>query len=353
MPNHLSSKGMLQAGAALALALVFLVLATPAGAAPVAGGQLDWGVKESFRNYIKGPIAHGQVTPSEGASENAGGTYRFPLAGGSADPVAASLAASGKVRFTGHDSGSGPLLDLTIWDLRVELAGSAGTLYADVLSKSLATGEVESFPDVAFAELDLSGIEPVAAEETLTWEAVPAVLTEDGAGAFAGFYAAGAELDPVTVTATLGAEEPEVPAEPQVPEPPAPSPPPAAAPPAAQPSASVPPRPQLVPLARARANDAGVATVARAACPGPGRCSLQVPRRVRATIAGKPFAARVIAPRKLAGGRQATVRVQLSRAGLAALGSGSASVRVPIVVRSSGEPARAVKRVAKVAVLAG
>jgi hypothetical protein len=75
--------------AALAVALgtagLLVGSATAAQAATVSGGHLDWGVKQSFRNYINGPIAHGTITTSEGATKNADGTFRFPSATGSVD----------------------------------------------------------------------------------------------------------------------------------------------------------------------------------------------------------------------------------------------------------------------------
>ena len=42
---------------------MLLVSAASAAAAtiPVEGGEVDWGVKESFRSYIKGPIAAGKI----------------------------------------------------------------------------------------------------------------------------------------------------------------------------------------------------------------------------------------------------------------------------------------------------
>jgi hypothetical protein len=175
-------------------------LVSTAQAATVSDGYLDWGVKQSFRNYISGPIAHGTITTSEGATKNADGTFRFPSATGSADADAdtAALAFTGKVEFTGHDSGTGPLLYMTIEDIRVTLTGSGGTLVADVISKSLSSGQLTTYDDVEFATL--ADTDLTAGTDTVTGTGIGATLTEAGSPAFAGFYPAGTALDPVSFT---------------------------------------------------------------------------------------------------------------------------------------------------------
>ncbi|TDV38673.1 HtaA domain-containing protein [Actinophytocola oryzae] len=191
----------LAAGLVVALGLLAGPLVGTAQAATVSGGQLDWGVKQSFRSYIGGPIAHGTITASDGATKNADGTFRFPSATGSvdADANSAELAFTGKVEFTGHDSGSGPLLYMTIEDIRVTLTASGGTLVADVVSKSLSSGQLTTYDDVEFATLsaaDLTGT------DTVTGTNVAATLTEAGAPAFADFYPAGTALDPLSFAVT-------------------------------------------------------------------------------------------------------------------------------------------------------
>lgn len=180
--------------------------------ATVSGGHLDWGLKQSFRTYISGPIAHGTITTTEGATRNADGTFRFPSATGSVDADAdtAALAFAGKVEFTGHDSGSGPLLYMTIEDIRVEPTGSGGTLVADVVSKSLASGQLVTYDDVEFATL--ADTDLTASGDTVTATAVGATLTAAGVPAFADFYPAGTALDPLAFAVTLAPEPVWVPA---------------------------------------------------------------------------------------------------------------------------------------------
>ena len=204
------SKRPVTGALAVALGALGILVGAAGGAqaetATVSGGHLDWGLKQSFRNYISGPIAHGTITTTEGATRNADGTFRFPSATGSVDADAdtAALAFAGKVQFSGHDSGSGPQLFMTIEDIRVELTGSGGTLVADVVSKSLSSGQLVTYDDVEFAAL--ADTDLTAAGDTVTATAVGATLTEAGVPAFADFYPAGTVLDALSVAVTLAPE---------------------------------------------------------------------------------------------------------------------------------------------------
>ena len=190
---------------------VFVPITFTGGEEPPAEGYLDWGLKESFRNYIVGSIAHGSIDVREPATQNADGTFRFNDGTGTGDATAAELGFAGEVYFSGHDYGAGPLLELTITDPRVTVDGEDGVLVADVVSKSLDSGELVTYDDVEFATLDF-GAAPVTVEDGVaTASGVPATLTEDGSPAFAGFYEPGTELDPVSFSVPLG-DEPEPPA---------------------------------------------------------------------------------------------------------------------------------------------
>ncbi|RBM15881.1 HtaA domain-containing protein [Streptomyces sp. PT12] len=177
-------------------------------------GTLDWGVKESFRSYVTGPIANGEVELTGGATEIADG-YRFPGATGAyvAETPALDAEFDGAVRFTGHEGA----LDLSFSGLAVDIEGAEGALIADVSSKDRETGEVSAYQDVVVAELDVPEGALTPDGDVITLEAVPAALTADGAEAFAGFYAEGEALDPVTVTVAL-TEDADLPANPADPD---------------------------------------------------------------------------------------------------------------------------------------
>src|SRR4051794_39065223 len=144
--------------AALLAAIALLATAASAAAAtiPIKGGEVDWGIKASFRGYIKSPIAAGQIQLSNGAVEAGDGTYKFPVESGTYDLTthATEVQTKGTVRFTGHYTGEVPALDMTVADPRVLLEGETGTVFADVTSKSLMTGETVAYPGVEFATLD-------------------------------------------------------------------------------------------------------------------------------------------------------------------------------------------------------
>jgi len=189
------------------LVLAPLIFAPAADGAVVTGGNVDWGVKQSFRNYVVGPIATGSISTSDGASQNppaglapsgnGGGPFRFPVTGGD-EPGAPLVSAGtrGRVKFSGHVG----QLDFTIFNVRVVLDGTASgpCLIADADTKKLNSGVTESYRDVRFAKLNTTGLTPSAAGGTTTWSNIPATLTAEGSPAFAGFYDAGETLDPVT-----------------------------------------------------------------------------------------------------------------------------------------------------------
>ncbi|MCX5533883.1 HtaA domain-containing protein [Streptomyces sp. NBC_00006] len=179
-----------------------------APAAAVSGeivdGNLDWGVKESFRTYITGPIAKGKVELSGGAGKNGSG-YRFGDASGSYDADAKSLDAkfAGKVRFLGHEEGGEYALDLQFSELRVTAEGGSGKLVADVSSKDQETGKVSTYDGLTVATLKLGSGALTAKNDVVEVDGAAAALTAGGAKAFGGFYEAGAALDPVTAAVSL------------------------------------------------------------------------------------------------------------------------------------------------------
>ncbi|MCW2527654.1 MAG: Htaa protein [Pseudonocardiales bacterium] len=185
----------LGAAAITASVIMASVPSAQAATASVTGGNLDWGVKASFRSYITGPIATGSISVADGASTNADGTFRFPALSGSHDAAASTAAAfGGSVHFTGHAGA----LDITLSDIKISMTGAAGSLTADVVSKSLDAGAtVVSYPDVAFATLTPSA--PTTTSGTVTWTAVPTAITAAGVPAFANFYPAGTAFDPATI----------------------------------------------------------------------------------------------------------------------------------------------------------
>ncbi|MFJ3324625.1 HtaA domain-containing protein [Streptomyces griseus] len=171
---------------------------------PVVDGTLDWGVKESFRAYVVGNIAHGKIETSGGASAKDGG-YRFTKATGllDADKNTLDAAFKGKVRFLGHETKGEYVLDLSISNLKVDIEGTSGKLLADVSAKDRATGKVSEYAALSFADLKVPAGALAAKDGIVTLKNVPATLTTDGAKAFGGFYKKGEELDALNVAVSI------------------------------------------------------------------------------------------------------------------------------------------------------
>jgi hypothetical protein len=180
--------------------------ALPARAATgdVTSATLDWGIKQSFRSYIKSPIAKGTWTIAGNVTDTT--PFAFTGGAGTASQPAStgSVGYTGSIHFQGHEGTGVPAgsyaLDLTISDVRVKrTSATAAQIVVDVYSNSLAapTAFVQS-DDVVFATVDLAAAAAASTPTAVAFSAAPAVLTAEGATAFAGFYPAGTALDPVS-----------------------------------------------------------------------------------------------------------------------------------------------------------
>ncbi|MFF5443446.1 HtaA domain-containing protein [Streptomyces sp. NPDC012888] len=198
------------AAAVLLAALLGALLpaaAAVAAARTVQGGRLDWGVKSSFQSYVTGPIGKGEFQLKDGAATVGGGLFRFHSATGSYDPATGAFDAAftGGVRFLGHRKPDGSHeLDLTISRPAVRVSGGKGVLHVDVTGRAKDTGAVTRRSQVPFATLGLGGVNMAGGGSPVVLERVPATLTAQGAEAFAGYYAAGTALDPVSLSADVG-----------------------------------------------------------------------------------------------------------------------------------------------------
>ncbi|WP_030679509.1 HtaA domain-containing protein [Streptomyces rimosus] len=195
----------LAAAIATAATTAALCLPTTATAAPAAdaaapklelkNGTLDWGVKESFRKYVKG-MALGDITTADGARQAPdNGPFTFTGGTGTYDMSTHAVATTfkGSVRFTSKAHG----FDIKLADLKVATQGKTGAITADVT----AAGKTQD--DVALASLDLSGVRPGSgAGGAMTFAKIPVKLTAKGAEAFNGMYKEGQELDAATLSVT-------------------------------------------------------------------------------------------------------------------------------------------------------
>ena len=161
----------------------------------IKSANLGWGVRDSFRNYVRGGIANGSwelngTSYSSDAFNWSNGTGTFKGGKG-------SISFSGSVRFTGHHG----ILDTTIANPRLEINGNSGTLYATMNSND-PSGKATNYGEVALLKVDLSGLQS-SADAVSVANGAATTLTAEGAKAFAGFYDAGKDMAPLSFSAAI------------------------------------------------------------------------------------------------------------------------------------------------------
>ena len=160
----------------------------------IKSANLGWGVRDSFRNYVRGGIANGSwelngTSYSSDAFNWSNGTGTFKGGKG-------SISFSGSVRFTGHHG----ILDTTIANPRLEINGNSGTLYATMNSND-PSGKATNYGEVALLKVDLSGLQ--SSSDAVSVNGAATTLTTEGAKAFAGFYDAGKDMAPLSFSAAI------------------------------------------------------------------------------------------------------------------------------------------------------
>ncbi|MFK0045434.1 HtaA domain-containing protein [Streptomyces sp. NPDC090741] len=128
---------------------------------PIVNGTLDWGVLASYRSYVLN-IAKGTITPADGATLNADGTFRFSSATGQYDKDGGHIvtaAFKGSVTFDAPAHG----FKLTLANLRFDTGTKK--LTADVTKNGTLT------PDVPMADVAFGGQSMEKLGTTLTKEA--------------------------------------------------------------------------------------------------------------------------------------------------------------------------------------
>lgn len=163
----------------------------------LAGGVLKWGVIEPFRNYVEGPIAHGEIRMLGKATKATNGVFEFPQAvGGSwnAEKQRGEIRYAGGVFFSGHDGA----LALSITDPQIKVIdASRAVLNAKVDGKLIPV-----------ANLDLSAAKRSEKDGAVTWAGATAALRAEAVGTFLDRYKAGTAMDPVTFTVGAAAVAP-------------------------------------------------------------------------------------------------------------------------------------------------
>ena len=178
--------------------------ASPELAPPVAlaGGHIDWGMSNDWRQFIvgsQGGGASGESVTGAGAKKfndfQQEGFYEFPFASGTfedglyGEADRYSLQAGGAMTFTKEGR------SWTFADPLIKFQGETGELFVNI-------GGATAVP---FATLAVGSVSPTLSADgkSISWQAVPVVLTAAGAAAW-GRYKAGEPLDPVSFSATFG-----------------------------------------------------------------------------------------------------------------------------------------------------
>lgn len=145
--------------------------------------ELIWGLKESFRSYITGPIAKGRVTRSGGA-EIRNGIYAW-------DHDSASVDASGRgtgnydgsIRFQGHESAETRgqfALDLELMDPSVTVSSATSAVLSfHVIDR--AEGATADHGRIDFATVSLSGASVCGSAGYRLWTNAATAITAAGA----------------------------------------------------------------------------------------------------------------------------------------------------------------------------
>lgn len=192
-------------------ALVGLPLALAPQADAQEGCAFNWGVKQSFRSYIKGSTAKGSWTGSgigfTGSETGADGAFVFTPGKATIDGgTNATIPLQGSLNFKGHDYGAGPLLDMTISDVKLVVQGNTAQVVADYQSYEsdmvdiTRKGAPISGQDAPLVTINLSN--PVDTNSGSINMAGSTALTADGAKLFLN-YEPGAVMDPTSGSVKL------------------------------------------------------------------------------------------------------------------------------------------------------
>ena len=162
-----------------------------------ATGSLEWGVRETFRAYVTGPIAKGRIDVQKPATQS-GGVYKFPqIVGGTwnAQKGTGRIPFSGNVNFSGHDGQLNLNLANPVIDVR-----DAKTALLQVMQNGKA---------LTIATIDLASAERTKSTDgAVKFAGATVKLTADGANVFFQEYLQqDSKMDPLTFTAGAASGE--------------------------------------------------------------------------------------------------------------------------------------------------
>ncbi|WP_075724892.1 HtaA domain-containing protein [Corynebacterium aquilae] len=180
--------GMCLSGAVIAAMALSPFIAPQAHAATC--GTFEWALKDSFRSYLKSPIAKGGWN-TNGVGDN-GSQFVFDIEGinkKSADE--ATLELPGELSFYGHEEDGKYLLDITMSDWKVHVHGSTAEIIADYQASSVDPGSLKpkepiSGDDETIATIQLNNTPNFDSGEVSL--AGTTKIADGGLKMFGGFY---------------------------------------------------------------------------------------------------------------------------------------------------------------------
>lgn len=164
----------------------------------VDAAEFEWAIRDSWNNYIYGPISSGKATftgdvkqiPGENRSAT---SYDFLNGSGTVNGDVVEIEIDGSVHFEGHDYGEGAILDNEFSNFRLVLDGTSAVLYADMHYREFidtkTVGPWITKTNTALGEWTLSApVEVVEGEVDFASAGNGKFATEDAIDSFAGFY---------------------------------------------------------------------------------------------------------------------------------------------------------------------
>ncbi|WP_426717782.1 HtaA domain-containing protein [Corynebacterium auriscanis] len=184
--------------------LAATIVATPVA---FAAGSCDfsWGIKQSYRQYIQGPVAKGGWGADgigfTGDKTGANGAFKFSPQKPQVAGNTVTVPLNGVLRFNGHNYGGDDLLDMTLSDWKVRAKGNTADILVDYVSYESdmvtktkrgkkITGDDEVIATIKLANPVNTGAKTVDLSGTTT-------LTPGGNRLFLA-YKAGTPMDPTS-----------------------------------------------------------------------------------------------------------------------------------------------------------
>lgn len=189
--------------------VAFTTVATPVASA--AGTcEFNWGIKQSYRAYIQGPVAKGgwggDGIGFTGDKTGPNGTFQFSPQKPQVNGDTVTVPLNGVLRFNGHNYGGDDLLDMTLSDWKVRAKGKTAEILVDYVSyesdmvdKSKRGAKITG-DDEVIAKVNLSTpVNPGSGSVNLSGSTT---LTQGGSRLFLA-YKAGTSMDPTSGSVAL------------------------------------------------------------------------------------------------------------------------------------------------------